>query len=189
MSATTPDQDKILRFLYERKDAKKPPTISDIAGGTYLDADRVTRIIGELKELGMVNGPPSLLETTEKQLLEVDENLKTTDRGYAEQVILLASAMSKADEAFLATELGYDLEFVSLVGARLRNARIWDGDQVAPETVELWQNNDAGFYLDAGVAMGNMMVVFDGGERKYSLTEGGMRDAAETVKRLSKEKD
>src|SRR4051812_20158349 len=55
----------------------------------------------------------------------MDDKLKPTDSGYAEHVILIASALANANEEFLASELGYDKEFVATVGSRLRNAGIW----------------------------------------------------------------
>lgn len=99
-------------------------------------------------------------------LKEMDENLKSTDDGYVALAVMVASSIAKAEEEFLASELGYDKEFVFVIGKRLRDAKIWKDDQVDPEVHKQWMNNPVLFWIDAG----NMIVV-----RKYKLTERGLK--------------
>jgi hypothetical protein len=103
-------------------------------------------------------------------------------------MILLASGFSgKADESFLAKELSFDKEFVSLVGSRLRSAGIWAGDKIADERPKLWADAAMAFFLDGAVATGDLMIV--GGtpdNRQYQMTPTGKTVVANLKKRHGK---
>lgn len=179
----TPNADKVLRFLYDNK--KNPPKQSEIAKGTRLDISHVKRALIELKECGFCGGPPSLLEVVRDALKNLDKDLTETSDGYTAAVVLMASYFDDADEEVLASELGYEEEFVKMIGSRLRNSGVWEGNKLAPHHRKEWEKENGGaicFFLDCGVAEGKMLCSHSpkNGEPSYSITEGGLRD----VKRI-----
>jgi DNA-binding transcriptional ArsR family regulator len=185
------DEEAILRFLYEKKDAETRPSVADICASTGLSRQVARRAMRSLEEKGMISGPPDLLKQTMAALNDQDKNFGPTDPGYAEHVILLASAISKADEQFLADELGYDIEFVSLVGSRLRSSGIWVGDHLSDESQKDWCEDGGGitFYLEGAVATGDLIAVErnDKGERQWKMTEGGLKRGANLIKGMKRE--
>jgi Iron dependent repressor, N-terminal DNA binding domain len=180
--ATTKTQDKVLLALYERKDDAEAPSIKQIAQATGLSEATVRQTLQELEENGMVQGPPNLLNEAMQALKDMDENLAPTDSGYAEHIILIASLIAKADEPFLADRLGYDPEFVAMVGSRLRASGIWKGDHVSDYSREKWMGKDGGllFFLDAAVATGSLMKPDD---QHYQMTPGGLHSVAALIKK------
>ena len=181
-------ENKVLLFLCEQNKAgHTQPNVAAICDGLGLTRQVVRRTLRSLSEKGMVSGPPDLLKQTMEALKSQDPKFTATNPGYAEHVVLMASAISKADETFLAEELDYDFEFVSLVGARLRAAGTWNNDHLDDNIREEWCREDGGisFYLDGAIATGNLMMVgrsADGG-RHFKMTESGLADAAELIKR------
>lgn len=182
--ALTKSQDRVLCVLYEQRDARSPPNIEQIAKGAGLSEAATRRVLVELRELGMVAGPPSLCEQVEEALKELDPKIQPTSPGFQECVIVVASAFADANEKSLAAELGYDQEFVSTVGSRLRAAGIWSGDTLHPDRREAWLADSAALLLDMNVATGDLMVV--GGTVKnpqYQTTKQGDVAAATRIKR------
>lgn len=176
----TQSQETVLRYLFEHKGDE--PSKEDIATGTRLSIDVVASTLNELQEFGMVSGTRTLLDEATEALGAADDNLKPTVRGYPEHLLLIASALSKADEKFLARELHYDLEFVNVVGARLRASGIWVNSQLSDARRSAWDDAVA-FFLDGAVASGDLMVV--GGpsdDPQYQMTEQGKTRAANLIK-------
>ena len=107
-----------------------------------------------------------------------DPAIKQSDLDFMHQAILLSCTQLGPDEQAIAEELQYDPEFVGLVGARLRNAGIWNGDTINAIHFECWQRPDDGgiaFHLDAAVAGGTMIVAdrLKNGEPRYRMTRAG----------------
>lgn len=179
-------QESVLRFLYEHKDDEDIST-ARIVAGTGLRPDEVVQALATLQEAGMVGGPPSLLKRTMDALKEMDDNLAPTDAGYAEHIVLLASAIEKGDETFLAAELGYDKDFVATVGSRLRSAGIWTADGLSDASLQRWKTENGGmaFWCDGAVATGSLKVAgtTQDGKPQYQMTERGMSDAAKLIKK------
>ena len=121
----------------------------------------------------------TLRDAIRKSVHDADPNLKETDQGFMEQSILLASIHLGAVEADIAEELGYEPEFVNVIGSRLRNAEIWTGDIVNPAHLKAWAEKDKGgiaFLMDSSVGGGDMVLV----DRKpggphYALTPAGIK--------------
>jgi hypothetical protein len=186
---------KVLLFLCEQKElGHTQPNVAAICDGTGLGRQVVRRALRALVEKKLLGGgPPDLLEEVMGLLSEQDPNLKATDPGYAEHVILLASAISKADEAFLAEELGYDLEFVSIVGSRLRSSGVWDGDHLSEDSLKGWTSDGGGlnFYLDGAIATGDLVAAErdKNGERQWKMTEKGLVRGADLIKKIAKPDD
>lgn len=173
------EQEKVLVALHDGYST--PEKVSKHAG---LSKAKVQTILVQLKELGMIEAPSGLLEAATKTLKEMDDKLAPTDSGYAEHIILVASALTDANEEFLANELGYDKEFVSTVGSRLRNAGIWINGKLDAECRKSWMENSVAFWVDGGVACGYMTVVGGSGrDRKYKLTDAGVRRGASLMKK------
>src|SRR3954471_11217769 len=119
----TADEKKVLTFLYEARNGDNEIPAQDIIEGTGLSAEATKKALRSLREIGYIGGSAAdLLANSMEALKEMDPDFEPTKRGYAEHIILMASAISQADESFLARELAYDPEFVGLVGSRLRNA-------------------------------------------------------------------
>jgi hypothetical protein len=177
------EQDKVVVALYDGySDPKK------IAQQTCLSVQGVRKVLSELQELGLCEGPASLLDDCAKALKEMDENLSPVDSGYAEHVLLIASALTTANEKFLAAELGYDKEFVLTVGGRLRSAGIWVKNKLDEEVRKSWTDENGGiaFWVDGAVACGNLKVVSGKGkDRKYQMTESGLKKGADLIKKTN----
>ncbi len=184
------DEESVLKFLYENSEVETQPTVADICAGTKLTRQVVRESLRSLAEKGMISGPPDLLQQTMAALKDQDKNFEPTDPGYAEHVILLASALSRANEQFLAEELGYDIEFVSLVGSRLRSSGIWVGDHLNDESRKEWCDDGGAtiFYLEGAVATGDLVVVERNadGERQWKMTEGGLKRGANLIKGMKR---
>lgn len=114
-----------------------------------------------------------------KVLAQMDETMVPTSSSYAEAAVLLASLIVGASEDDIASGLGYDRQFVDIVGNRLRNAKIWMAGEVDPRAVARWESENGGvaFFCDVNVALGQFAVVSygDDGEPAYSMTEGGKK--------------
>ncbi len=168
-------EERVLLFLFERKDKNKEMSLDAIIAGTGLGEDEARIALRTLREIGYLDGGArDLLLESMTGLKEMDPEFNPTKRGFSEHVILLASAISQANETFLAKELSYDREFVGLVGSRLRTAGIWKDDSVVSLHLELWRESSIGFFLDAAVAVGDLMVV--GGfenDPQYQMTPSG----------------
>lgn len=187
--ATTKNQDRVLVFLYERRDQSEAPSIDEIAKGTSLSENVVRTVLVELEELGMVKGPPSLLKEAMSTLKEIDPNFESTAAGYAEHIILIASALSKADETFLASRLGYDLEFVETVGSRLRAAGMWSKDRIPEHVTKGWVKEPIKFFLSGAIAKGDLMLVGGTTENSlYQMTKGGYRSVAAILRDMPKKR-
>lgn len=171
----TKNEERVLRYLYEHRDDGRESLLSEIAIGCKLSENATIAAIRTLREAGYIGGSASdLLGDSMSALKEMDPELKSTSRGYAETIILFASAKSKADEAFLATELSYDPEFVALVGSRLRSAGIWKNDEVTSLHLERWGESSISFFLDASVAIGDLMIVSEHDtDPQYQMTASG----------------
>jgi len=178
MTKLTHDQEAVLRHLYENRDGDGP-NIDQIAAATGLTPAATRKCLAELKEMGLVSGPPSLLERTAVVLKKLDENLDPTSQSYAESILLLASVLTRADEGFLADELGYDVAFVGTVGARLRAAGVWQGDKVSPARAAAYEADGLSFWLDVAVACGEVKVVGGTAESpRYQMTDDGRSSVA-----------
>ena len=132
------------------------------------------------------NSTPLLIAVMEK-LRGIDPKFPPTDAGYAEHVLLLASAREGAKEEHLARELGYDLEFVKTVGSRLRNSGVWIGDQLSEEALKEWQTHGTAFFVDGAVATGDLVVIGrskDG--RQFQTTDAGLARGAALIKEMAK---
>jgi hypothetical protein len=131
----------------------------------------------------------TIKEKVTAAILSSDSKIREIDPEFMDQAVLLASAMIGADEKRIAEELGFDREYVSLVGSRLRAAGIWRGAEMSDEHLTAWEGEMGGiaFGLDANVA-GGSMVVTDSAKRggpHYSMTEAGTRK----VEAMKKGKD
>lgn len=176
-----PSEEKVLQFLYQHREDPVRPTKAQIAAGADLSISEATNVLTSLEERGMIRGrSPSLLNNAAAILKQIDPNFKPTDSGYNEHVVLLASFLSRADEAFLADELGFEPEFVATVGSRLRAAGTWAGDQLSDEAYGEWMKPDGGaisLWLDGAVACGDLMVTGRDaeGSRLFQMTPGAKR--------------
>lgn len=114
-----------------------------------------------------------------KALAQMDENMVPTSSSYAEAAVLLASFIVGASEDEIASGLGYDRQFVDIVGNRLRNAKIWMAGEVDPRARARWESEGGAvaFSCDVNVALGQFVVVSYGadGEPAYTMTESGKK--------------
>lgn len=179
---TTEKENKVLVALSEVESADTDKIVSQ----TKLSESDVIAAIESLKQKGFIEGPPSLHERVAAELKNIDPDLKCTDKAYSEAIILLASALTKADEKWLSDNLGFDHEFVNLVGNRLRNCRVWVGDAVNLEVLKAWQEQPVSFFIDVNVASGTFVTTGTGESRQISLTESGQRDADNLLKGMKK---
>ena len=113
-------------------------------------------------------------------LTSMDDKFTPTSDGWAGAMILLASYEMGANEPFIAEELGYDPEFVALVGSRLRNSKIWLGELLSDKAIARYEQEEGGiaFFLDTNVANGSMKIGSyrkEDGEPLYSMTDSGKR--------------
>lgn len=109
---------------------------------------------------------------------DLDPNMTATSRGFGEAAVLLSALDIGADENRIVEALGFDPEFVGLVGSRLRAAGIWRDHDISPRHWEAWQDETSGgtaFWMDHGVATGALAIVEGGGrsERQYTMTADG----------------
>jgi hypothetical protein len=110
-------------------------------------------------------------------LRELDPKLLPTSDGYSEASILAASYVAGADEATIASALGFDREFVDIVGNRLRTAKIWQGAAVNARAKARWNEEPISMLIDVNVARGSMIIAsYDGDEPMYSLSPEGRRN-------------
>lgn len=114
-------------------------------------------------------------------LQELDSKLSPVgDTGYAEAAVMFSAIPEDigANEKTIANELGYDPEFVALVGNRLRRSGIWSGRTVDPRAMRRWEDENGGIAMmcDMNVARGDFMVTsYEGDEPRYKNTEAGER--------------
>lgn len=176
----SPEQEKVLIALHDGyTDPEK------LAKQVCLSVPAIKKALSELQELGMVNGPKGLLDDCVEALKEMDDKLSPVDEGYSEHILLIASALSNANEEFLASELGYDKEFVSTVASRLKNAGIWVNGNLADDVRQSWMEDDISFFSDGSVACGFLEVVRGKGkDRRYKLTESGLKKGADLIKKM-----
>lgn len=180
------NEEKILLYMFEHKEEGEL-SIEKIASFTGLDVAEVQERLQLMQETGLVSGPEPLLSRSMRCLKEIDVKFEATAKGYSEHIILIASALEKADEEFLARELGYDTEFVSIVGSRLRTAGIWRGNAVEENHYQNWLKDGFAFFIDGAVATGDMMIV--GGTRdnpNYQMTPGGKSEVAKIIDDMGK---
>lgn len=121
-------------------------------------------------------------------LTAMDENFTPLSDGWAGAMILLASYEMGADEFLIADALGYDSEFVSLVGNRLRNSKIWTKRRLSSRASKRYDGEDGGiaFFLDINVANGSMKIGSyrkEDGEPMYSMTDSGKRHVEQMLGR------
>jgi hypothetical protein len=176
MAKLTKRQTKVLQYLYDHKaDSVEPEHIAKSTGLSERDVRADIRV---LQEMNFVSGPASLLSRCEQLLAKQDDKIDATSPEYPAYITLLASVISRADEEYLATELGYDREFCATVGSRLRNSKIWRDDEVPAVVLDRWQGKDGGiaFWLDMSVAAG-MMECADGDaeQPRYGISSSGKR--------------
>jgi len=179
----TPDEERVLLYLYEHKNDGLEAILDEIMAGTGLNESTTMAALRSLKEKGYIDGGRDILAETMTALKKIDANLTPANRGFSEQVILFASAISRANEKFLALELSYDPEFVGLVGSRLRNSGIWIGDSVAELHMRRWKESEISFFLDGAVAIGDLMIVgqYDT-DPQYQMTESGKSQVATIIR-------
>jgi DNA-binding Lrp family transcriptional regulator len=172
----TDTEKRVLVFLYEKKDAGREITFDEIVAGTGLSPRQARIAIRSLTDDGLIGGNgPDLLRSATETLAKMQPDLSPAARGYAENVVLVASVLAKADEAFLAEELSYDSEFVALVGSRLRTSGIWKGESVNERHLNAWKEDPTAYLMDCAVAVGDLMVVGENDEKQllYRMTSGG----------------
>ena len=75
----------------------------------------------------------------------------------------------KANEDFLAEQLGYDRDFVGLVGSRLRAAGAWTNKQFDQGFITKLETHKVTLNLFSAIAGGDVMVV--GGSKEESIFE------------------
>ena len=175
MPNITRRQRRVLQFL---ADNKKAVEIGHIARALHLSERDVAVDIRVLQEQNFVDGPPSLLSRCHKLLADMGEvDLCAPD--YPAGIVLIASVITRrANEEYLADELGYDFEFVGAVGARLRNAKLWHDAEVPEAVCERWLGEEgvAAFLLDFNVASGAMECLEgDTINPRYRMTPEGKR--------------
>jgi hypothetical protein len=176
MAKLSKNEEKVLVYLHRKHDSSIKITTEIISEDTGLSMQETTRVMASLAEKGMVSGPEGLLGQTMQCLKEMDPDFTSISRGYAEHIILLASALAAADEPFLAQALGYELELVGLVGSRLRSSGIWAGNELVPDHLERWKSKEDGgiaFFMDAAVACGDLEIVERTPEPQFRMTKGG----------------
>lgn len=181
-------EEQVLMALYERRERDGSTPTDELIAATGLSRGEVVAALASLKEQKMIGGgPPSLADTASELLQEMDSGLTPTKPGYAEHVILAASLLAKADEGYLAAELGYDPEFVSTVGSRLRTGGVWTGDGVNEVHKTIWMESENGgidFFLCGAVATGDLMIVGHGpAGPMYQMTEGGKTKVENLLKK------
>lgn len=180
----------VLEFLFRHKD--ETPPFNAIRSGTGLSHRETRRALRGLKQGRYIDGPKDVIDAATEFLAAVDIDFKPTASGYSEHLILAASAISKADESFLAAELDFDDDFVALVGSRLRNSGVWDGPNVSDGHMKEWCHEEQGgvaFLADGAVATGDIMIVGkdeNGGGYLMQMTESGKTHAANIIKRASR---
>lgn len=170
----TPDEERVLLVLYENKGSDHETPFDEIVAKTGLSPEATKKAIRGLTESGLIGGPDLLRDAT-KMMSEMQPDLHPTARGYSENIILIASIIAKADEAFLAVELSYDSEFVALVGSRLRNAGIWVDGAISQRHLTAWDKDSTSYFLDCAVAIGDLMIVGENpdGDLLFQMTAGG----------------
>lgn len=135
---------------------------------------------------------PNILTEIMEGLRAIDPKFKPTDAGYSEYVVLLASFTEGADDDHLAKVLGYDIDFVKTVGARLRASGIWTADELSKDSKDAWfkDGGDTAFFLDGAVATGDLVVVSGGNglERQFKMTDSGLAAGAKLMKQMSHKK-
>lgn len=178
-------EDQVLMFLFENRESGEELSAAKVAASTGLPEDVVREALASLAEAGLVCGPPSLLQLAMASLAEMDPNLTPISEGYAEHIILIASAISDSGLEGLAKELGYDAETVNLVGSRLRMSGIWSGNEVSPSHLEAWRSPGGGvaFFMDAAVATGDFQIVGRTPEPQYQVTSSGNQRVTKLLKR------
>lgn len=188
----TEDERKVLDFLFRNKDER--PGFDAIRAGTGLAHREARRALRGLAAAGYVsNRNRDVFDVATEFLAAVDPEFKPTDAGYSEHLILAASAVSKADEVFLAAELDFDDEFVAFVGSRLRNSGVWKGDKVSDDHFAEWSSPEQGgiaFLGDGAVATGSIIIVGkdeNGGGFLMQMTESGKAHAASIIKRAARQ--
>lgn len=178
----TADEDRVLLYLYEHKDEGEANSLSKIMAGTGLSESTAKAALRTLKEGNYIGGGQDLLAECMEALKKLDPNFEPTASGYAEHIVLIASALFKADESILAQELGYDPEFVGIIGARLRSAGIWIGNDLSLGRLDAW--DELSFFLDGAVACGDLMVVSKiGDEPEYQMTSSGKTKVENILKK------
>jgi hypothetical protein len=172
----TDNEERVLLCLYERRDSDQEIPFEKIVASTGLSPKEVRSSIRGLTEAGMIggNGPDLLREATDA-LMKMQPEIQPTARGYSENIILVASILAKADEAFLANELSYDPEFVAVVGSRLRAAGIWKGGAISERHLNDWKKDSTAYFLDCAVAAGDLMIVGENsnGDLLFQMTSSG----------------
>lgn len=178
MDRVSKNADAVLLYLYENRESETSLDTEAIIKGTGLAADDVRQALTELSEAGLIRGPPSLLTMSMNSLKEMDEKFTPVSAGYAEHIILVASILARANEKYLAAELGYDPETVALVGSRLRSSGVWEGDQVNPSHLKTYAEEMGGtaFFLDGAVARGDLQIVGRTPKPQYQMTDSGKRN-------------
>lgn len=167
----TMNEERVLIYLCENKN--REPSSEEISETLGLSDNETSEALNSLVEMGYVSGPPSLLQTTMDALREMDDKLTPVSNKYAEHVILLASFLGRADEKFLAANLGYEPDLVNIVGSRLRASGIWSGHSVLESHVHEWMKSGTAFWLDVAVGCGDLQIVSRSPEPQYQMTPGG----------------
>jgi hypothetical protein len=83
-------------------------------------------------------------------------------------VIMIAATMVGPNEEALAIALGYEREFVAVIGRRLRAAHIWLGEGLNTRRVEGWQRCNA-LQIDLLVILGHLSSNNDPLDPSYRL--------------------
>lgn len=164
-------EEAVLLYLAKHKDTDL--SAEDISDAIKITENQTIEALNSLRERGYVDGPPSLLQKAMDALSKIDAKFTPISEGYAEHIILLASALERADEAFLAASLGYDAELVNLVGSRLRSSGIWTNHIVAESHLDEWRKESLLFFLDAAVGCGDLQIVSRSPQPQYQMTPGG----------------
>lgn len=185
----TADERRVLDFLFRNKEQQ--PDLDAIRSGTGLAHREARRALRGLVRRNYIGSPNrDVVDVATEFLAAVDPGLKPTSAGYSEHLILAASAVSKADEPFLAAELDFDDEFVSLVGSRLRSSGVWKDSKVSDEHFTEWGGEYGGiaFLGDGAVATGDIVIVGkdeNGGGFLMQMTESGKVRGANLIKRIA----
>jgi hypothetical protein len=124
-------------------------------------------------ERGMEPIKEAALQGMRRDLWNMDKRLVDNSYSFAAAMILLASELVGPYSERLATFVGYPPALVQVIGTRLQEAKIWEGDEVHAEEWFDPQKGAITFMLDLGVAEGKMMRRWsqEGKQYVYRKTE------------------
>lgn len=126
-------------------------------------------------ERGIEPIKPAALRSMRRDVWNMDETLAEDSYTFQTAMVLLASELVGPYVNRISTFLNYPLALVQVVGARLQEAKIWEGDEVSCES---WFDPNKGataFLLDLLVAEGKLIRRWSEEKKEYAYHEPEIR--------------